>query len=64
MTPVYLSQVLGLRQNDEKTCNMMKDVSFYVAKSEVPCTSIGMDHGIERGNRALKVLGGIKGLAN
>ena len=64
MTPVYLSQMLGLRQNDEKTCNMMKEVSFYVAKSEVPCMSIGMDHGIERGNRALKVLGGIKGLAN
>lgn len=56
--------MLGLRQNDEKTCNMMKEVSFYVAKSEVPCTSIGMDHGIEPGNRALKVLGGIKGLAN
>ena len=33
-------------------------------KSGIPFTAIGSDHGIEQKNRALKVIGGIKGIAN
>ena len=33
-------------------------------KSGIPFTAIGSDHGIEQENRALKVIGGIKGIAN
>ena len=43
---------------------MIKEESFCVAKSEIPFTSIGTDHGIEQENRALKVLSEIKGIAN
>ena len=37
---------------------------FCVSKSEVLFTLIGPDYGIEQDNRTLKVLGGIKGIAN
>ena len=33
-------------------------------KSHIPFSAIGADHAIEQENRAMKVLGGIKGLAN
>ena len=52
------------RENNERTWNMMKEESFCAAKSEAPFTSIGTDHGIEQENRAVKVLGGIKDIAN
>ena len=35
-----------------------------MSKSDVPFTAIRTDHGIEQENRALKVLDGIKGIAN
>ena len=42
----------------------MKEGSFYAAKPDVPFAAIGMDHGIEQENQALKVLGRIKIIAN
>ena len=36
---------------------------FSISKSDVPFTAIRSDHGIEK-NRAMKVLGGIKGISN
>ena len=30
----------------------------------MPFTAVGADHAIEHGNRTMKVLGGIKGIAN
>ena len=37
---------------------------FSVSKTSVPFTAIGGDHAIEHENRTMKVLGGIKGVAN
>ena len=64
MTPVYLSQMFYLKESHQRTRDTMFSGCFCVSKSEVPFTSIGADHGIEQENRALKVLGGIKGIAN
>ena len=64
MTPVYLSQMMDLKENDEKTWIMMMEGGFCVGKSKVPFTSIGADHGIEQRNRSIKVMGGIKGISN
>ena len=36
---------------------------FSISRSDVPFTTIRSDHGIEK-NRAMKVLGGIKGIFN
>ena len=64
MTPVYLSQMMDLKENNEKTWIMMNEGSFCVGKSKVPFTSIGADHGIEQENRSIKAMGGIKGISN
>ena len=53
-----------LRENDQRTWNIMKEGSSCVAKSELRFTSTGTDRGIEHDNRASKVLGRIKGLGN
>ena len=37
---------------------------FSINKTSVPLTAIGADHAIEHENRIMKVLGGIKGIAN
>ena len=37
---------------------------FSINKTSVPFTAIGADHAIEHENRTMKVLGGIKGIAN
>ena len=42
--------MLELKENNEGTWTMMKEESFCVAKSEVPFTSTGTDHGIEQEN--------------
>ena len=37
---------------------------MYVNKITIPYSAIGADHAIEHENRAMKVLGGIKGITN
>ena len=37
---------------------------FLINKTSVSFTAIGADHAIEHGNRTMKVLSGIKGIAN
>ena len=64
MSPVYFSQVHELREMDMATWELFEQGLFSVSKSDVPITAIGCDHAIEQENRALKVLGGIKGIAN
>ena len=64
MTSVYLLQMLELKENDQRTWDKMISGCFCVSKSEVLFTLIGPDCGIEQDNRTLKVLGGIKGIAN
>ena len=63
MTPVYLSQMMDLKENDEKTWIMMMKGAFCVEKSKVLFTSKGADHGIEQENRSIKVMDGIKGIS-
>ena len=64
MTPVYLSQMYELKKKDTRTWDLLNEGNFSVSKSDVPFTTIGPDHSIEQENRALKGLGGIKGIAN
>ena len=64
MTPVYLSQMYELKEKDSETSELFMNGYFSVKKTLVPFTAIRADHGIEHENRTMKVLGGIKGIAN
>ena len=64
LSPVYISQMLNLEQEDIATWNILKQGNFSVNKSSVPFTAIGADHGIEQENKSMKILGGIKGITN
>ncbi|XP_066919527.1 uncharacterized protein [Clytia hemisphaerica] len=64
MTPVYLSQMFALEKADKETWELLSNGGFCINKSHVPFSSIGADHGIEQENRALKVIGGIRGIAH
>ena len=64
LIPVYLSRVIGLKGKDEETWEVLQRGNFSVNKLSEPFSTIGADHGLEQQNRALKVLGGIKGIAN
>ena len=63
MTPVYLSQMHELKKKNKTTWALFAQGLFSVSKSDLPFSAIGSDHGIGQKNRALKVLGGIKGIA-
>ena len=43
---------------------MFSEGDFSVNKTLIPFSAIGVDHTIEQENRAIKVLGGITGIAN
>ena len=60
LTPVYLSQMYQLRNDDPIIWNRFVEGEFSVNKSNVPFSAIGADHALEQENRAVKVLGGIK----
>ena len=64
MTPVYLEQIYELKEKDEKILAVLDAGGFSVNKSVIPFTAIGSDHGNEQANRALNVIGRIKGIAN
>ena len=53
-----------LKEKDNDTWQVFQTGHFSVNKSSVPFTAIGADHALEQQNRAVKVLGGIKGIAN
>lgn len=63
LTPVYLSWMIELKEKDVKTWQILEE-HFSMIKSSVPFSAIGADHALEQQNRAMKVLGGIKGSAN
>ena len=63
-TPVYLEQIYELKEKDEKILAVLDAGGFSVNKSVIPFTAIGSDHGNEQANRALNVIGRIKGIAN
>ena len=64
LTPVYLSQMYQLRIDDPIIWNRFVEGEFSVNKSNVPFSAIGADHALEHENRAVEVLGGIKGIPN
>ena len=64
MTPVYLSQMYELKEKDSETLEFFMNCYFSVNKTSVSFTAIGADHTIEHENWTMKVLGGIKGIAN
>ena len=64
MAPVYLSQMYELKVKDSETWEFFMNGYFSVNKTSVPFTATGVDHAIEHKNRPMKVLGGIKGIAN
>ena len=43
---------------------MFSEGDFSVNKTVIPFSAIGVDHTIEQENRAIKVLGGLTGIAN
>ena len=62
-TPVYLSQMYELETINPTSWSFLRK-NFTVNKTRIPFSAIGPDHAIEHENRALKVIGGIKGIAN
>ena len=64
LSPVYLAQMFELEEKDRRTWNFFKQGNFSVNKTNILFSAIGADHAIEHENRSLKVLGGIKGIAN
>ena len=53
-----------LKEKDSETLEFFMNCYFSVNKTSVSFTAIGADHTIEHENRTMKVLGGIKGIAN
>ena len=64
LTAVCLSQMIELKEKDRETWELLQWGKFSVSKSSVPFCAIGTDHGLEQQKRAMKVLGGIKGIVN
>ena len=64
LTPVYLAQMYALKDSDPVTWDLFKQGNFSVNKTKVAFSAIGCDHAMEQQNRAMKVFGGIKGIAN
>ena len=60
-TPLFIADMLNLRENDMKTWDYLKD-NFSVSKSLIPFTSIGSDQAVEQQNKDIKVNGDIVGL--
>ena len=64
MAPVYLSQMYEVKEKDCGAEDLSSNGYFSVNKTSVPFTAIGADQAIVHENRSMKVLGGIKGIAN
>ena len=62
MIPVYLAEMISLKDNDPDTWNFFEDGNFSVNKTKISFSAIGCDHAIEHENRAMKVAGGITGI--
>ena len=64
LTPVYFAEMFSLKETDPCIWNCFDKGYFCVNNSTVTHSAIGADHATEHENRAMKVLGGIKGIAN
>ena len=64
MVPVYLAEMYALKEKDPEVWQFLSEGNFSINKTDVPFCAIGADHGIEHENRAMKVMGGIRGLTD
>lgn len=62
LSPVYLSEMYALQENDSMSWEFLKSGNFSVNKSTASFCALGTD--LEQENRKLKILGGISGIAN
>ena len=62
LMPVYMAQMHALKESDPTIWQSFHDGSFSVNKSSCAFSATGGDHGIEKENRSLKVLGGVRGI--
>ena len=62
--PVYLSEMFVPKEQDSELWEYFKQGYFSVNKTRIPFSAIVADHGIEHENRAMKIMGGIKRIAN
>ena len=63
MVPVYLSEMYALQERQSEVWDFFSNGNFCVNQIIVPFSAIGAYHGIEHENRAMKVTGGLQGLA-
>ena len=56
--------MFSLKGKGPETWSMFSGGNFSVNKTLIPFSAIGVDHAIEQEIRAVKVLGGINGIAN
>ena len=56
--------MIDLNEKDQEIWEVLQRGNFSVKKSSVPFSAVETDHGLKQQNRQMKVLGGIKGIAN
>ena len=64
ITLVYLLQMYERKEKDSDTWEFFMNGYFCINKTSVPLPAIWADHAIEHESRTMKVLGGIKSIAN
>ena len=60
--PVYLADMVALKNNDVEIWNYFKEGNFCVQKSRIPFVAVGRDHAGEQENKVLKIQGGLQGI--
>jgi len=64
LSPVYLSEMYSMKEDDLISWEFLKTGNFCVNKSTTSFCALGTDHALEQENRKLKFLGGISRIAN
>ena len=59
LTPVCSANIFLLKGKDPETWSMLNKGNFFVNKTLISFSAIGVDHAIEQENRAVNLLGGI-----
>ena len=64
LTPVYIVKMFSLKNKDPETWSMFNKGNYSINKTLISFFAICVDDAIEQETRAVKLLGGIKGIAN
>ena len=59
LTPVCSANIFSLKGKDPETWSMLNKGNFFVNKTLISFSAIGVDLAIEQENRAVNLLGGI-----